>query len=124
MVCIMSERATILYDDSCGLCTWTVEFIARGATDGSLDFAPLRSDEGRHLAAAHGLDADRLDTVVLIEEGAVWRKSDAVVRTARRLSGLRRAIVLLCLVPRPLRDWGYDLIARNRHTCLFRGRER
>ena len=120
----MAERASILYDDSCDRCTLIVRFFARGTGNGALDFVPARSDKGRHLAVTHGLDADRLDCVVLIEEGAVWRKSDAVVRMARHLSGVRRDLLLLALVPRPLRDWGYDLIARNRHGGLCRGRGR
>ncbi len=61
------------------------------------------------------------DSWLFIEEGTVWRDFDAVIRLGERAGGLGRLCSVLRLVPRPLRDWLYQRIARNRYAMFGRG---
>ena len=55
------------------------------------------------------------DSVVLIEDGRVYTRSTAALRIVRRLVFPWPLIYALMVVPRPLRDMVYDLIARHRY---------
>jgi predicted DCC family thiol-disulfide oxidoreductase YuxK len=53
--------------------------------------------------------------MVLVEEGRVFMRSTAALRIARRLTFPWPLAVAVLAVPRPLRDWMYDLVARHRY---------
>lgn len=42
-------------------------------------------------------------------------RSAAGLRVAAYLGGFWRLALILWIVPRPIRDWGYDMVARHRH---------
>ena len=52
--------------------------------------------------------------MMLLENGQVRLRSDAVIRIANGLGGVGRLAVLLNIVPRGLRDSVYGWVARNR----------
>lgn len=105
----------VLFDGVCNLCNRSVAYIIRHDPRGRFRLASLQSAVGRALVAEHGLDPDALDTVVLIERGKLYRKSDAALRIARRLRGPSRFWWTARFVPRPLRDAAYGWVARNRY---------
>ena len=121
----------VLFDGDCGMCHRVVRHILRHERGPELKFAPLDSDFARALLAAHGLDAPPPHTVVFSEEGRLFFRSDAALRIARRLKAPRSWLGLLTVVPRPVRDAGYDFIARRRRrwfrkpetACPAPGRE-
>ncbi len=59
-------------------------------------------------------DLLRQDTIVLLEAGQVYTRSDAALRIARHLRGWQWAWALR-VIPRTLRDGVYKLVARNRY---------
>lgn len=115
--------AVLLYDGSCGLCHRTVRLcLAEAPDDAGLSFAPL----GGEAARARLGDAPALpDSLVLLpNEGATLLRSSAVIAVLERLGGLWRVLALaLRVIPRPLRDLGYDLVARVRHRLFDRPSE-
>jgi predicted DCC family thiol-disulfide oxidoreductase YuxK len=106
----------LLFDGVCNLCHGVVQWVIARDPGARFKFASLQSDAGRALLAAHGLPADALDTVVLLDGDAHWTKSDAALECARRLGGPFALAPLLKVVPRPLRDAAYDWVARNRYA--------
>jgi predicted DCC family thiol-disulfide oxidoreductase YuxK len=111
----------VLFDGVCDLCNGTVRFILRRDEQSRFLFASLQSTAGRALLDQHAAAASLPDSVVVIEDGAVLTRSDAAIHILRGLGGVWRLMAMLGrLVPRPVRDSGYDLIARHRHR-FFRG---
>lgn len=108
-------NAIVLFDGICNLCTWSVQHILRHDPSAYFHFAAQQSPIGRHLLHRHGIDADKITQVVLIENGIVWTKSDAALRIARRLTGWWPLLSLLVIVPRPIRDHIYAWIAAHRY---------
>ncbi len=106
----------LLFDGVCNLCHASVRWVIARDRDARFRFASLQSDTGRDLLARHGLPTDALDSVVLVDGDAHWTRSDAAIETARRLGGAWRLAGLGKLVPRALRDAGYDWLARNRYA--------
>ena len=114
------EDAVFIFDGYCRLCSAAVDFIIRHDRAAHFRFAAAQSEAGRTLLARHGL-ADRAgDTHVLIEDGVAYTDSTATLRIARRLTAPLSWLYALTLVPAPLRDFFYRLIARGRYRLLGR----
>ena len=109
-------RPLMLYDGECGLCDKSLRFVLDHDRRGQFHFAPLQSDLGQRTMTAAGLDPTALDSITLFDDdGGVYRHSTAVWRIGRRLDApWRYGAALLRLVPRPVRDLGYRLVARHR----------
>ena len=110
-------RATIVFDGECNVCDAWVALLARRG--GSLfDFVPAQSPAGRTLLRDAGLDIMTLDTILLIEDGRRFVRSDAILRATARLGGRWRAATVLRAVPRPVRDLFYRGFAQLRYRLF------
>jgi predicted DCC family thiol-disulfide oxidoreductase YuxK len=116
-------QAVVLFDGVCNLCNGAVQFIIARDPAGLFQFASLQSPAGAALAGRHGIDAAALDSVILIEAGRAYQRSDAALRIAAQLHGWWSWLRWLRLVPRPLRDWIYDGVARHRYRIFGRREE-
>lgn len=111
----MATAPTILFDGVCNLCNGSVQFILKRDPEARFRFASLQSESGRRLVAENGLDPDVLSSVILLEDGKVYRESAAALRIARHMSGAWKLLRVFVLIPRPIRDALYRMIARNRY---------
>jgi predicted DCC family thiol-disulfide oxidoreductase YuxK len=105
----------VLFDGVCNLCNGSVQFIIRHDRQGRFRFASLQSSVGQDLQARFGMDPGRLDSVLLVEGDRWYKESDAALRIARGMSGAWKALAAFRVIPRPIRDAAYRLIARNRY---------
>ncbi|HEX2202676.1 MAG TPA: thiol-disulfide oxidoreductase DCC family protein [Longimicrobium sp.] len=108
----------VLFDGVCNFCNASVNFIIDRDPRGRLRFAALQSEAGEAFLRGAGMPTADFDTVVLVEDGRVHTRSDAALRIARRLSGAWPLLAAFRVVPRPLRDLVYDLVARNRYRLF------
>lgn len=108
----------VLYDGVCGLCDRSVQLILRNDRRGRFRFAALQSPVGGALLERFGLPADALDSIVLVEDGRAWRKSRAALRIARGMDAPWPLLWPLIVIPRPVADFVYDLVARNRYRMF------
>jgi predicted DCC family thiol-disulfide oxidoreductase YuxK len=69
-------------------------------------------------------ELEGIDSIVWVEPDAdgrtarVLTRSQAALRVARYLGGAWRLWLVFVVVPRPIRDWIYDLVARHRHRLM------
>ncbi|PIQ61890.1 MAG: thiol-disulfide oxidoreductase [Bacteroidetes bacterium CG12_big_fil_rev_8_21_14_0_65_60_17] len=116
----MEKHPVILFDGVCNLCNASVNFVIDRDDDAIFRFGALQSDSGARMLAEHGLEPGRLESIVLIDDGAVYVASDAALRIARRLGGALKLLWPFRFVPRFLRDAVYNWIARNRYRWFGR----
>ena len=109
-----ANHAIVLFDGVCNLCDASVRFIIARDRHDQFRFAALQSAKGRSIAAEFGISGD-LGTFFLIEGGRAFERSDAWLRILRHLDGLWSALSAFIIVPRPIRDWFYDFVGRNRY---------
>jgi len=122
----------ILYDGVCGLCNRLVQFLLKHDKHGRLRFASLQSDFAAKALQRHGIDPKDLDTLHVIENyeqpnERVLQRSNAILRAGRELGGLWSVSSAAAqVIPRPLRDVVYSIVARNRYrvfgkydTCML-----
>ena len=113
----LSEHPILFFDGVCGLCDSTVDWLLKRDRDGVLRFAPLQGETaGRMLSPA---ETASLSSVVLKDDAGNHRQSRAIVRALGRLGGRYRLYSwLLWLIPAPLREFGYGMIAKVRYRVF------
>lgn len=114
------DAPVLLFDGVCNLCNATVRTVVRYDDRGVFRFAPLQSPVGEELLRRHGLPTDEYDSVVLVEAGKTYIRSTAALQVCRRLGLPWSLLASLFVVPAPLRDPFYDLIARTRYRLFGR----
>jgi predicted DCC family thiol-disulfide oxidoreductase YuxK len=105
----------IVFDGICRLCTGFVRFVIRWDRDALFQFLPAQSLRGEALYARLGLKRGDWESNLLVQGGRVHTELDAFIEITRRFGGLWRLTPVLYAIPRPLRDWLYTRIARNRY---------
>ena len=110
----------VLFDGVCNLCHAAVRFILARDREARFRFASLESETGRDLTTEGIREGTSADSMILVEDGSTYARSEAAIRIAARLSLPWRALGVLRVVPRPVRDGAYDLVARNRYRWFGR----
>lgn len=115
----MSTGPVLVYDGDCAFCASSIRRVMARDPQGTLRFAARDSAFGRALLARHPalVDTDSLLWIEPEREGReeIFTRFDAVLRTARYLGGLSRLVEIARIIPGPVRDAAYRLVARHRH---------
>jgi len=113
-------NSIVLFDGECNLCNGLVDFIVRRDTGKTIRFIPLQSGQGQRLLSDHRLSQQETDSIVFILEGTAFIKSKAVLRILSLLGNPWRYFYIMRHLPRPILDWIYDRIAKNRFRIFGR----
>lgn len=113
-----NNKRIILFDGVCRLCTGWSKFILRYDKYAVFKLASVQSPVGQDLLRQYGLPTQTFDTMVYIENGRLFTKSDAFIRIIAQLPFHWLLLAGLACVPLPVRDWLYDRIALNRYTLF------
>ena len=108
-------RPLVLFDGTCNLCNGSVRFILKHDSRKRFTFLSSRTPEGAALAAQHGFTGPTPGSMVLVVGDRSFIRSTASLEIARRLDFPWSLLYAFIVIPRPLRDLGYKLIAANRH---------
>jgi predicted DCC family thiol-disulfide oxidoreductase YuxK len=112
------EPDLVVFDGVCVLCNGFARFVHRHDRAGRFRFATAQSPAGKAVYRSVDLSPEAIDTVLVRRQGKVLQKSSAVLAAVASFGGLWRAVLFFNLVPRPIRDWVYDRIARNRYRLF------
>jgi len=107
----------ILYDGVCIFCSRWVRFVATRDVARRFRFTPIQSDYGTRLAQVFGIDPKDPDTNAVVHGGVAWLKSDGALTVLGALPGWGWTRIFF-VVPKPLRDAVYGLVARNRYRIF------
>ena len=117
-----TDQTWLFFDGVCNLCDGFVNFVADFESPQRVKFGAIQ----RHgdLLRFHGAGqyaeggAEALTTVVLVQDGAVYTRSDAALRVFALLDAPARYVAAFHLLPAPLRDAGYKLVAKYRYKMF------
>ena len=109
-----------LFDGHCVLCSRAVAYVLRHEKSPDMRFVAILSEEGRNLAEVNDIDPDEPESFLIIKDDKIFKSSDAVIVLAQHIGGLHKLATAGKILPRPIRDWLYGLIARNRYKIFGR----
>lgn len=110
----------IVFDAQCLLCSGWVRFLLKHDRRGVFRFASIQGEHGRALLARAGLRVDGLQTLLLVDGERTWQHTGAILRVLHGLGWPWRLAWIGWVVPAPVRDAVYRLVARNRYRLFGR----
>lgn len=113
-------RWVVFFDGVCVLCNWIVRFLIKRDKKRTLIFTPLQGETAAALLNRHPRIGGNSQSVVLAKNyntsrEAISVRSTAILDLTPALGGLWRLAGVFRIIPRFLRDWGYDFVARRRY---------
>jgi predicted DCC family thiol-disulfide oxidoreductase YuxK len=121
---VSDPNPVILYDGVCGLCNRLVQFVLKRDSRDCFRFASLQSDFAAGVLQRHGIAPTDLDTMYVVLDHALpgerlASRSDAAALVLQELGrGFNVLGRALRLLPGGLRNWGYNMVARNRYRTF------
>ncbi len=110
------QHKIIVFDGVCNLCNGSVRFILQHERSPEFKFASVQSETGKELLSWCGLPADYKQAVILIDHGEIYSGSTAALKIGKTLSIPWSLLAQIgSIVPRFIRDWVYDQIAKHRY---------
>lgn len=109
------EGPILLFDGVCNLCSASVQFVLKRNSKENVRFASLQSEFAVKALKDSKLPTDYLNSLVLLENGKTYVKSDAALKLAKHLNGAWKLGGVFSIVPRFIRDAVYDWVAKNRY---------
>jgi predicted DCC family thiol-disulfide oxidoreductase YuxK len=108
----------VLFDGVCNLCNGLVRFIIKRDRTGKFKFASLQSEIGQQCLKRFGLAKNEFESFILIRGDQYYLKSAAALKMLRELSSIWKAFYVFIIIPRPVRDFLYDLVAKSRYKIF------
>jgi predicted DCC family thiol-disulfide oxidoreductase YuxK len=120
-----SKDLTVFYDGDCGVCNSFIQFLLKNSRH--IKFSALQSDFAlRNLSQEYIRD---LNTIVIIKNGEILDKSDAIIEIYKELDGIYPIVSCCKIIPKMVRDHFYQLFSNNRlklgtkSTCSLLSKE-
>lgn len=115
---IGDERPVILFDGVCNLCNGAVQFIIKRDQTGKFRFASLQSPAAAEMLTGMQLRPDDIYSILVLKNGKLYDRSDAIIEISKDLPGVWRAIAAAQFLPKVIRDGLYKIIANNRYRIF------
>ena len=121
----MSDRDYLLLDGDCGLCHSLANFLDKRLAKGvDLGYRPILSNDAQKMIATFPKKQQEVDSVYLLRNGKSYIRSAAGIRCLLYMRWYYRMwFPLFWLIPLPIRDIGYRIVARYRHKFFKRPEE-
>ena len=111
----MENQSIILYDGVCNLCNHSVRFVIKRDVKHIFKLASLQSEFGKKILAENRLDEKSFSSFILVENGKLYFKSTATLKVVKKLNGPVKLLYIFIIVPPFIRNFIYDIVARNRY---------
>lgn len=116
------NRDFLFLDGDCGLCHRLATFMDKRMKKGAnIGYRPNNSEDAKRVIASMPSNYIKSDTVYLIRNGKPYMKSSAAIRCLLYMKWHYRLLYPFCwIVPLPLRNIAYNIVARFRHKIFKR----
>jgi len=116
MIDLPENKKLILFDGVCNLCNSTVRYVIKHDKKDMFRFASLQSELGHGILKKYRIDASKTDSIMLYAMDHGFKiKSTAALFIAKDLDYPIKMMFLFIIIPRFIRNWVYDIIAKNRY---------
>jgi predicted DCC family thiol-disulfide oxidoreductase YuxK len=121
---IPEHKIIILFDGVCNLCNSSVLFVIKRDKKDVFRYAPLQGALGHTILKYFEIDPSKMDSIITYNPSTnhVHFKSDAALNIASQLGFPYNLLKVFKLIPLSIRNWIYDLVARNRYKWFGKKR--
>ncbi len=112
----------IIFDGLCNLCEKSVVFIINHDPQAKFHFVSLQSVAGQLLIKKYQI-LQPLSSVILLKNNQLFFQSDAALMILAELESVAIQRILLTMLPKPIRNWFYQKIAKNRYRWFGKREE-
>ncbi len=103
----------VVFDGECVLCNKALMLLIKLDKHSGLRYTSLQGEYVKNL----DMPID-IDSIVFYEEGSLYYKSTAILKIVRSLGGVGILANIFYLIPRFVRDFVYDMIAKYRYNIF------
>lgn len=108
-------NSIVLFDGVCNFCNYWVRFAIKRDKKKKLRFGTLQGEAAKKLLEKYNFHTTSLNSVILIDKERIWTQSSAAIRICKYLNGGWKLFYGLIIIPKFIRDFFYNIIARNRY---------
>ena len=110
----------VFYDGQCGLCDKVVQFLLKRDRMKIFMFAPLQGSTAASVLKELPPELKSVDSLILVEnylasDQQFYLLGKGALRICWLLGGAWMLLGWISFLPAVLYDWGYRIVARNRH---------
>ncbi len=108
------NKQLILFDGFCNLCNSSVQKIISLDVKNRFVFTSLNSKTATKILHQHHFNTS-IDSILLYKNNQIHYKSSAILRIVSEFGLLWKLLFIFWIIPKPIRDFCYDIIAKNRY---------
>ncbi|MCX3266871.1 thiol-disulfide oxidoreductase DCC family protein [Pedobacter agri] len=112
---MMAQKSVIFFDGVCNLCNASVQFAIEHDKQDVFKFTALQGNYAKAILPKFNINLERINSIILVENDRLYTKSSAALRIAKKLNGFWPMLYAFMIIPKFIRDWFYDIIAKNRY---------
>ncbi len=107
----------VLFDGICNLCNASIKYIIKHDKNDVFRFSAIQSSTGQMLIKKYGIDTKKIDSIIYIppHNKNYYLQSDAALKIASKLRFPINLMSLFLIIPKFIRNWVYNFIAKNRY---------
>ena len=105
-------------DAECAVCSWGAQMIHRLDQSGTVRICPIQTPLGAALLSHYNMDPKDPTSWLFIDQGVAHSDFDAVLYAGCLFGGWGKLTSVLRVLPKPIRDWLYIRLARNRYALF------
>jgi len=103
----------VFFDGVCNLCQGSVRYLIKHDKKGVLKFASLQGNYAKDFVNETKIQS--MQSILFFDGKILYKKSTAVLKLSRLLGGWYQLLLLGYILPRFVRDWLYNIVAKNRY---------
>ena len=103
----------VFFDGVCNLCQGSVRYLIKHDKKGVLKFASLQGNYAKDFV--NETEIQSMQSILFFDGKMLYKKSTAVLKLSRFLGGRHQVLLLGYILPRFVRDWLYNIVAKNRY---------
>jgi len=107
------KERIIVFDGICGFCNKSVDILIKLDTQKSFKYTSLQGEYVKTL----DIETD-IDSIIFYEDGILYYKSTAILKILRSLGDIWVMSNIFYLIPKVIRDFIYDVIAKYRYKIF------
>jgi predicted DCC family thiol-disulfide oxidoreductase YuxK len=97
-----------------------VRFLRKHDKNFRFRFVPIHSEEADRLILETGLEQEGSGTMIYASDGRYYLRSSAVLNILKDMGGAWKLFYCLIIIPQPVRDFLYKLVAKYRYRIFGR----